>query len=60
MNKEKIDMLFRALSMSFNVEKQREDGTSYFATEPVIAGEERAVLTAELTKELTKPEEVVA
>lgn len=60
MNREKIDMLFRALSMSFNVEKQQTDGASYFVTEPVITGEERAVLTAELTKELTKQEEVAA
>lgn len=58
--KEKIDMIFRALSMSFNVEKQRTDGTAYFVNEQVVTGDERAALTAELTKLLTTTGEVTA
>lgn len=58
--KEKIDMIFRALSMGFNVEKQRTDGTPYFVNEPVVTGDERAALTAELTKLLTTTGEVTA
>lgn len=58
--KEKIEMIFRALSLGFNVERTKEDGSVYFVNEPVVSGEERSRLVAELTALLTNPQEVTA